>query len=246
MMSIFLKLRIWINPPKKHCRLDSDYETFVYTFAAPMTTTISENVAKSHDSIFNVINSDDIIAEMPLSYWGFRHYGNDVSTSVAENYSNEWQSYTSKSYSSNQSKKKELLDSFALLATDRNDCYEFHCSCHGDGKYGKDCTVYEPHLIKYGLNYCIVEKTTIGQGKDSWSILSGCETTAYFMQFLAKLAAASDFATLITDVPSKYKNAKQKFVDYSCSQWIPFYAEGKDNISNPHMQISYYILSCRL
>ncbi len=72
----------------------------------PMTTTISENVAKSHDSIFNVINSDDIIAEMPLSYWGFRHYGNDVSTSVAENYSNEWQSYTSKSYSSNQSKEK--------------------------------------------------------------------------------------------------------------------------------------------
>lgn len=68
-------------------RLDEDYETFVYTFAAPMTTTISENVAKSHDSIFNVINSDDIIAEMPLSYWGFRHYGNDVSTSVAENYS---------------------------------------------------------------------------------------------------------------------------------------------------------------
>ena len=149
-MSIFLKLRIWINPPKKTlwitghsrgagianivgARLDEDYETFVYTFKRPMTTTISENVAKSHDSIFNVINSDDIIAEMPLSYWGFRHYGNDVSTSVAENYSNEWQSYTSKSYSSNQSKKKELLDSFALLATDRNDCYEFHCSCHGDG-----------------------------------------------------------------------------------------------------------------
>lgn len=49
-------------------RLDEDYETFVYTFAAPMTTTISEDVAKSHDSIFNVINSDDIIAEMPLAY----------------------------------------------------------------------------------------------------------------------------------------------------------------------------------
>ncbi len=76
-----------------------------------------------------------------VSYWGFRHYGNDISTSVAENYSNEWQSYTSKSYSSNQSKKKELLDSFALLATDRNDCYEFHCSCHGDGVVGEEITI---------------------------------------------------------------------------------------------------------
>ena len=72
-------------------RLDSDYETFVYTFAAPMTTTISENVAKSHDSIFNVINSDDIIAEMPLAYWGFRHYGNDICISINDNYSTEWQ-----------------------------------------------------------------------------------------------------------------------------------------------------------
>lgn len=59
----------------------------------------------------------------------------------------------------------------------------------------------------------------------------------------AKLAATSDFATCITIVPGKYEKAKQKFVDYSCSLGIPFYAEGKDNISNPHMQISYYILS---
>lgn len=203
-----------------------------------MTLTIQDD--------FNVINSDDIIAEMPLAYWGFRHYGNDVSTSVAENYSSEWQSYTSKSYSSNQSKKKELLDSFSLLATDRNDCYEFHCSCHGDGSDNSVCLNYlkprgwKPTRQQFSDYYRDYAYKYYGYDLKVWE----CQTTAYFMQFLAKLAAASDFATLITDVPSKYKNAKQKFVDYSCSQWIPFYAEGKDNISNPHMQISYYILSC--
>ncbi len=215
-------------------RLDEDYETFVYTFAAPMTTTISENVAKSHDSIFNVINSDDIIAEMPLSYWGFRHYGNDVSTSVAENYSNEWQSYTSKSYSSNQSKKKELLDSFALLATDRNDCYEFHCSCHGDGSdthityKNNDGT----NAVIYGEKYQITD--LIHGGIENYR---HCETTAFFMQYLARLASSANegfnaIPTALTFLAPKYGKTRFDFAAYSLS-----------NIASPHQQVSYYLIS---
>ena len=89
-------------------------------FAFPMTTTFSEENAKSHTSIFNVINSDDIITDMPLSYWGFRHYENDICISINDNYSTEWQWYTSKSYVSDKNKKQKLLDSFANLAADRN------------------------------------------------------------------------------------------------------------------------------
>ena len=224
-------------------RLDEDYETFVYTFAAPMTTTISENVAKSHDSIFNVINSDDIIAEMPLAYWGFRHYGNDISTSVAENYSNEWRSYTSKSYSSNQSKKKELLDSFALLATDRNDCYEFHCSCHGDGMSSYMYTVYDdPNNLTYGEKYCICDSHWYHYNVEE---ITRCETTAYFMQYLAVLAAKKNIPTAMTDVAKQYEDTKWKFIGYSSNihpLWIPF---ATDYISNPHQPISYYILASR-
>ena len=219
-------------------RLDEDYETFVYTFAAPMTTTISENVAKSHDSIFNVINSDDIIAEMPLAYWGFRHYGNDISTSVAENYSNEWRSYTSKSYSSNQSKKKELLDSFALLATDRNDCYEFHCSCHGDGMSSYIYTVYDdPNNLTYGEKYCICDSHWYHYNVEE---KTRCETTAYFMQYLAVLAAKKNIPTALTDVPQRYESTKWAFIRYSVNLFI---IGGTDNITNSHETISYYLLS---
>lgn len=221
-------------------RLDEDYETFVYTFAAPMTTTISENVAKSHDSIFNVINSDDIIAEMPLAYWGFRHYGNDVSTSVAENYSNEWQSYTSKSYSSNQSKKKELLDSFASLATDRNDCYEFHCSCHGDGVVGKEITVIGRPSVEYGKNYCKIGSRSEWNGTYEFTYDTLCESCAYFMQYLAVLAAKKNVPTVLTDVAQQYKSTKRAFIRYSVNLFI---IGGTDNISNPHETISYYLLS---
>lgn len=215
-------------------RLDEDYETFVYTFAAPMTTTISEDVAKSHDSIFNVINSDDIIAEMPLAYWGFRHYGNDVSTSIADNYSSEWQSYTSKSYSSNQSKKKELLDSFASLATDRNDCYEFHCSCHGDGS--DTCITYKnndgTNAVIYGEKYQITD--LIHGGIESYR---HCETTAFFMQYLARLASSANeglnvIPTFFTFLAPKYEKTRFDFTVYSLY-----------NITSPHQQVSYYLIS---
>ena len=215
-------------------RLDEDYETFVYTFAAPMTTTISEDVAKSHDSIFNVINSDDIIAEMPLAYWGFRHYGNDISTSVAENYSSKWQSYTSKSYSSNQSKKKELLDSFALLATDRNDCYEFHCSCHGDGSDTR--ITYKnndgTNAVIYGEKYQITD--LIHGGIENYR---HCETTAFFMQYLARLASSANeglnvIPTALTFLAPKYGKTRFDFAVYSLS-----------NIASPHQQVSYYLIS---
>lgn len=221
-------------------RLDEDYETFVYTFAAPMTTTISENVAKSHDSIFNVINSDDIIAEMPLAYWGFRHYGNDVSTSIADNYSSEWQSYTSKSYSSNQSKKKELLDSFASLATDRNDCYVFHCSCHGDGVVGEEITIIGSPSVEYGKNYSIIDSRSEWHGNYEFTYGTLCESCAYFMQYLAVLAANKNVPTVLTDVAQRYESTKWAFIRYSVNLFI---IGGTDNISNPHETISYYLLS---
>ena len=63
------------------------------------------------------------------------------------------------------------------------------------------------------------------------------------MQYLAQLAAKGDFPALVTEVASKYKSVKKSFVDYSSSTAIPFYAEGIDKISNPHMQISYFVLS---
>lgn len=215
-------------------RLDEDYETFVYTFAAPMTTTISENVAKSHDSIFNVINSDDIIAEMPLAYWGFRHYGNDISTSVAEKYSSKWQSYTSKSYSSNQSKKKELLDSFASLATDRNDCYEFHCSCHGDGSDTR--ITYKnndgTNAVIYGEKYQITDLIH-GEIEN----YRHCETTAFFMQYLARLASSANegfnvIPTALTFLAPKYGKIRFDFAAYSLFEIVP-----------PHQQLSYYLIS---
>ncbi len=208
-------------------RLDSKYETFVYAFATPKTTTVSEEIARSHESIFNIINSDDIIPDMPLDFWNFRHYGKDIPISVVKNYSDEWKSYVGKSYVSNQEKKEKLVKSFETLAEDRNDCYEFHCSCHGDGEDKFQYTAEDYGCLNYGEFYCAISSDF----REGMMVGLRCETTAYFMQYLAILTAKQNIPTALTDVAKQYEDTKWKFIRYS------------KYIENPHQPISYHLLS---
>lgn len=226
--------------------MDSQFETFVYAFATPKTTTVPERRAKSHNSIFNIINSDDIIPDMPLAFWGFRRYGNDIPISLADNYSDEWKSYTTETYVSSKEKKEELLDSFEIVAKDRNDCYAFHCECHSEGseiENGTHVRVWgnqSEYILTYGEPY----QNFRFDGDNRFQYYLECQTAAYFMQFLAKIAATQEASlSEILFISSKYEGTLHKFIDYSSSKSIPFYASGKDCISNPHMQISYYILA---
>lgn len=38
----------------------SNYLSYTYTFAAPNTTTVAEDIAKSYKSIYNIVNKDDV------------------------------------------------------------------------------------------------------------------------------------------------------------------------------------------
>ncbi len=58
-----------------------------------------------------------------------------------------------------------------------------------------------------------------------------CETTAFFMQYLADLAVNKNVPTVLTDVAQRYKSTKWAFIRYSVNLFI---IGGTDNISNPH------------
>lgn len=209
---------------------------------------VSEEIARSHDRIFNIINSDDIITDMPLDFLEFRHYGQDIPISVAENYSDEWKSYTGKSYVSNQEKKEELVKSFETLAEDRNDCYTFHCDCHCGGvevKYGTSMLVWgsekKKDIVPYGEPY----QRFRFDGDNRFQYYRECQTTAYFMQYLATLAAKADISTAMIDVAKRYEYTKWKFIGYAVDIQILWMHPATDYISNPHQPISYYILASR-
>ena len=80
-------------------RIDAGCEVFAYTFASPATTERTSQAAKeavieNYPSIFNIINEDDLVPQLPLLDWDFVRYGNDVSESIemTGDYVSQWDS----------------------------------------------------------------------------------------------------------------------------------------------------------
>lgn len=210
---------------------DQGNEAFVYTFAAPNCTTAPASQTAMYNNIFNIVNVDDIIAELPLTDWQFGKYGVTKSMSVGNNYKSEWETITSEKYKYNIQGKDELRMKFAKLATSGNDCYVFKCDCHGDGSdiNTKEDYSGKPVVTLYGKDYA---KLSIKSHKFVF-----CQSTAYFMQHLSNLAAhGSDTGKALEIIVNgrmnkKYEDVKFKFITYS------------GNMKTPHFVESYYYLT---
>ena len=138
-----------------------------------------------------------------------------------------------------------MLDSFANLAADRNDCYTYHCTCHGDGS-DNDIRInylkargWKPTKTEYIDNYRDYAYSYFGYDLYVYE----CQTTAYFMQWLAILAAKKNIPTALTDIAKKYEGTKRQFIEYSVNIQFLKMNFATDYITNPHQQISYYILA---
>ena len=223
---------------------DNEYicESYVYTFASPRTTVIDEGVAKSYDYIFNIVNEDDVITDMPLQKWQFVRYGNCLVNSISKKYARDWEKLTSEEYSYVTGSKLKLLFSFETIANNREDCYKYFCTCHGKGD-DSVCTYFRvPYdfgpYINHPMDY--YRSFTIIDSYDDYVIVRECQTSAFFMQFLALLTAKSDIPTVLTDVAPKYEETKKTFIRYSLdAKLIGLTAY----IYDPHEKISYYLLS---
>lgn len=100
---------------------DTDWTSFCYGFATPRTTT-NENAA-SYKTIFNILNSDDLVTELPLKKWGFVRYGTDKSASISKDYLAEWKNVIpfASNYTSANAQDVSYLEG---VATDRADLYK--------------------------------------------------------------------------------------------------------------------------
>lgn len=100
---------------------DSGWTSFAYGFATPRTTT-NEN-ASSYRTIFNIVNTDDLVTELPLKNWGFTRYGTDKAASISSTYLSEWKKILplASDYVSANGEDTSYLDS---VASDRADLYK--------------------------------------------------------------------------------------------------------------------------
>ena len=226
-------------------REQPEYNSFTYTFATPYSTTDSD--AGSYKTVFNVVNSDDLITALPLEKWGFKKYGTTKSVSIRANYASgkaegsfKW--LTGVDYNDDGGTQR-TLDCFAAIADNRAQLYKLDTTA--DGK------VYENdvgHLTKGGAEKELVELsatleseklarfcTLTVTGSLAWWHVEVNYCPAYFMQIIANMTTGVG-PVLGRDVKGKYATAKTSFVASS-----GFVVVG--GLTHPHMQPTYYLIA---
>jgi Lipase (class 3)./Listeria-Bacteroides repeat domain (List_Bact_rpt)./S-layer homology domain. len=217
------------------------YETYTYTFASPTTTT--SYTAGNYNTIFNIINSDDLIPKLPLDTWGFKRYGEDKFTSVKNipSRNNSFESIFKRAYNSNDLSK--LYKSFSSIADNRKDLYKTTNNVDTLQFYGKERLSIEKAYAdiedtKKFINHVEILQFAdfdIGYGKNILGLnvyqAHTYQIPAFFMQTLADIAVDSK-KLIKSKLADKYEDARNDFVS--------LYLLGMEH---PHYPAAYYIIA---
>jgi hypothetical protein len=206
-------------------------ETFVYTYGAMNTTTDDGK----YNTIFNVINKDDYIVEIP--FYGFKKYGENKIVSVYEKYKHEnsnvegtyyW--LTGDKYSFIQNMVNNALGSLEELAENREGLY---AGLDGIGGYEE----------KYGVKY----NDTMALTRLTKFFTSGRKELLYQSPaFILK-----SLAEAISNMDLDEKGDKTKLI-LKRANFAPAYqsivsgfesARDNNSLVDPHLQQTYYLIS---
>ena len=110
--------------------VNDGYPVAAYTMATPNTTTSAS--AGSYQTIFNLVNSDDIVPYLPLSQWGFTKYGKSYSVSIRDSYEDKWGKYNDGTWEAMfgcdynyNGNLNDTLKAFSKIVDNRNQLYQF-------------------------------------------------------------------------------------------------------------------------
>ena len=228
-----------------HFEDSPDYTSFTYTFATPYSTT--DEKAEDYKTVFNIVNSDDLIPYLPLPEWGFANYGITKTISVNNHYedSNAFGNATGTfewlcGYDYNDNGGiAGALDAFSKLATCREDLYILDTSTDGIVNIGNQyhTTVAGAEKRKAALAeelegvklYRFVQldvRESIGIKR-----VDVTYSPAYLMQNLANMASTTGPLTGY-DVKGKYASAKSAFITCFINGMV-----------HPHQQVTYYLIA---
>ena len=228
---------------------DGNWTSFTYTFATPRTTT-NEN-ASSCKTIFNILNSDDLVTELPLKTWGFARYGTDKSGSINSSYRSEWKNVLplASNYVSANGEDTSYLQN---VATDRADLYKLDDA--SAAQYNAFSLSFDTedeanaklaYLKDYGFGVAGYDpySTFAVSEKDGKYVLSGTFRPQFFLNTLVMsicLASASEKAaaefvvTMCGGFSGLHRNAlytmSQKITGFAYSHSAPCYSILADNL----------------
>ena len=192
--------------------------------------------------IFNVINTDDLVPELPLNVWRFTRYGTDVPGSIEDDYAGQWDSLMGGTftYTSNRTAMQETVSAFEGIADDRDQCYLYH---EGLDAYYVDCVYPTSEAAEMAVKSVTGGYPENTNGTYYWVPTGSAMYYGYAIYhqpaFLMQLIAAkmggvlSDLAFGTIMVPTYLWEAKGKLTSFA-----------KDGfMSHPHYVESYYLLA---
>lgn len=227
-----------------HFERDTAYKSFVYTFATPLTTEASDT--STYSTIFNIVNTDDIVTCLPLEKWGFSRYGITKKVSVKDSYENVFDRIFIRDYNSNGLLSTTIKAFEDIDINNREDLYVLDDSNDGTvwvtnkyhvtytGAAEEEKKLEEEFTNEKLLKYCklSIDETLIGY----YVACNYCP--AYFLQTLANMTVkpVESAPTLGRDVKGAYALAKAAFVGTSGKLFV-------GGMANPHMPPTYYIIA---
>ena len=237
-------------------RINSGYNVFAYAFATPGTTTYTGSTPTKYDSIFNIINLDDFVPQLPLHDWGFTRYGQVVPGSIENSYASDWDELTGKTYVHAETAQTQALTKLSAISNDRNSCYVYP-------SYASSTVVQSTE--SYPNTYQANAAATMFAAQypavcdDTYRIKNtGSSLTYYYYieyqpaMLMMLMAEAMSDAGLnnqnqfrLYDLPNYLDTARDALVSYGL-----FGESGvlwdKKSIAYPHYLESYYTLACNL
>lgn len=232
----------------KYFEDQADYRSYTYTFATPSTTT--DPNAPNYETIFNVLNTDDMITFIPLDSWGFSKYGESTAICVEDFYENElgaeeegcWEWFMGQDYD-NDYNTQNTLKAFAKIAENREDMYVL-----GETDSEK---VWEDDLGHTTMAGAEEELASLSSSLENEKLRRFCDLyivnswfvyhveinycPAYLLQTLANMTTGVG-PLLGRDVAGVYADAKTAFVASSGKLVI-------GGMTHPHMPPTYYIMT---
>jgi hypothetical protein len=239
---------------------DPAYDPYTYTMAAPYTTTSTDYA--SYKTIFNIMNTDDLVPYMPMEAWGFQKYGETLKASVLDklknkNYQGDPDLYFTNmfgcDYKSN-SYVESSVNAFIAMTENRETYYELDTTS-GDG------VIMQGLLYFFDYDYTnLVDKLTAGKMYQYCTItkypqligytMDICYCPAYVGQNIANLAACGDIESrhgytvtdwIGIDLKGKYSTVRREFA--LGSGQIQVAGVGPGGMEHPHMPSTYYLIS---
>lgn len=166
--------------------VDRGEETFAYTFATPASYCGASSTSSKYAGLYNICNSGDLVPNVPLAYWNFRHFGKTLYADMdGAGFQKAWKKGMGKDYiGPSTATIQDVLLGLSALAADRDQVYAIDY----DGE--QDISKEQARIISWrARKYCELKDKDIpivGLRYDLYP------STAFVMQLAAELLQGED------------------------------------------------------